>query len=158
MWERAYRFITRCPHSMNVCFSISSPSISIFAADRTKIIEIAQVFNGCLLPFFSLCLLVCLNDQRFMHSSPQVSSLTWLLSWLNIFGLKKSWIFLEGKSNTYGKDKLFQYSLHFSQCKCRTFWMYLEPHPCLLCGCKLQNQTFKEAKRTPSVAGKNLII
>lgn len=40
-------------------------------ADRTKIIEIAQVFNGCLLPFFSMCLLVCLNDSQFMAKSPQ---------------------------------------------------------------------------------------
>ena len=43
----------------------------LIAADRTKIIEIAQVFNGCLLPFFSMCLLVCLNDSQFMAKSPQ---------------------------------------------------------------------------------------
>ena len=34
-------------------------------------ILIAQVFNGCLLPFFAICLLLCLNDPQFMGSSPQ---------------------------------------------------------------------------------------
>merc|ERR1712013_389978 len=40
-------------------------------ADRTLVILIAQVFNGCLLPLFSSCLLLCLNDKQFMASSPQ---------------------------------------------------------------------------------------
>merc|ERR1711892_1176190 len=40
-------------------------------ADRTLVILIAQVFNGCLLPLFSTCLLLCLNDKQFMVSSPQ---------------------------------------------------------------------------------------
>jgi len=40
-------------------------------ADRTYVILVAQVFNGCLLPFFSTCLLLCLNDNQFMKSSPQ---------------------------------------------------------------------------------------
>jgi len=40
-------------------------------ADRTLVILIAQVFNGCLLPLFSSCLLLCLNDKQFMGSSPQ---------------------------------------------------------------------------------------
>eukprot|EP00090_Calanus_glacialis_P015801 TRINITY_DN24887_c0_g1_i1.p1 TRINITY_DN24887_c0_g1~~TRINITY_DN24887_c0_g1_i1.p1 ORF type:complete len:422 (+),score=127.74 TRINITY_DN24887_c0_g1_i1:187-1266(+) len=40
-------------------------------ADRTYVILIAQVFNGCLLPLFSTCLLLCLNDKQFMVSSPQ---------------------------------------------------------------------------------------
>ena len=31
----------------------------------------AQVFNGCLLPFFSTLLLICLNDAQFMGRSPQ---------------------------------------------------------------------------------------
>merc|ERR1719295_2367834 len=40
-------------------------------ADRTLVILIAQVFNGCLLPFFSICLLLCLNDPQLMGKSPQ---------------------------------------------------------------------------------------
>jgi len=47
-------------------------------APRVKIILIAQVFNGCLLPFFAICLLLCLNDPQFMSSSPQKG-------WANIF-------------------------------------------------------------------------
>ena len=42
-----------------------------FSADRTVVILIAQVFNGILLPFFSICLLLCINDLQFMASSPQ---------------------------------------------------------------------------------------
>ena len=38
----------------------------------------AQVFNGCLLPFFSTCLLLCLNDIQFMKASPQPL-------WANVF-------------------------------------------------------------------------
>ena len=30
-----------------------------------------QVFNGVLLPFFSICLLLCINDSQFMGSRPQ---------------------------------------------------------------------------------------
>merc|ERR1712183_538826 len=47
-------------------------------ADRTLVILIAQVFNGLLLPFFSICLLLCLNDLQFMASSPQPG-------WANVF-------------------------------------------------------------------------
>lgn len=47
-------------------------------ADRTLVILIAQVFNGCLLPFFSTCLLLCLNDHQFMSASPQPG-------WANLF-------------------------------------------------------------------------
>jgi len=47
-------------------------------APRVQIILIAQVFNGCLLPFFAICLLLCLNDPQFMSSSPQKA-------WANIF-------------------------------------------------------------------------
>jgi len=47
-------------------------------APRVQIILIAQVFNGCLLPFFAICLLICLNDAQFMSSSPQKG-------WANIF-------------------------------------------------------------------------
>ena len=39
--------------------------------DRTYVILIAQVFNGCLLPLFSSCLLLCLNDRDLMAASPQ---------------------------------------------------------------------------------------
>ena len=49
-----------------------------FPAPRVQIILIAQVFNGCLLPFFSICLLLCLNDPQFMGSSPQKG-------WTNVF-------------------------------------------------------------------------
>ncbi|XP_040573501.1 divalent metal cation transporter MntH [Lepeophtheirus salmonis] len=42
------------------------------------VIQVAQVFNGCLLPFFATCLLLCLNDPQFMSKQPQ----TW---WNNIF-------------------------------------------------------------------------
>ena len=38
---------------------------------RVNVILVAQVFNGCLLPFFAICLLVCLNDQKLMAASPQ---------------------------------------------------------------------------------------
>ena len=34
-------------------------------------ILVAQVFNGCLLPLFSTCLLLCLNDRSLMSASPQ---------------------------------------------------------------------------------------
>ena len=52
------------------------------SADRTLVILIAQVFNGCLLPFFSTCLLLCLNDSQFMSSRPQPgwANLTLLIS------------------------------------------------------------------------------
>jgi len=47
-------------------------------ADRTQVILVAQVFNGCLLPFFSICLLLCINDKRFMSEKPQKG-------WSNLF-------------------------------------------------------------------------
>ena len=43
----------------------------IFSADRTLVILVAQVFNGCLLPFLSSLLLICINDPQFMGSRPQ---------------------------------------------------------------------------------------
>ena len=39
--------------------------------DRKLVILIAQVFNGCLLPFFCICLLLCINDMSLMSQSPQ---------------------------------------------------------------------------------------
>ena len=50
----------------------------ISPADRTLVVLVAQTFNGCLLPFFSMCLLLCLNDPQFMSSSPQPG-------WANVF-------------------------------------------------------------------------
>ena len=35
------------------------------------VIQVAQVVNGCLLPFFAICLLLCLNDPQFMKETPQ---------------------------------------------------------------------------------------
>ena len=52
--------------------------IVFFPADRTLVVLVAQTFNGCLLPFFSICLLLCLNDPQFMGSSPQPG-------WANVF-------------------------------------------------------------------------
>ena len=43
----------------------------IFPADRTLVILVAQVFNGCLLPFLSTLLLLCINDPQFMGARPQ---------------------------------------------------------------------------------------
>lgn len=45
---------------------------------RVHVILVAQVFNGCLLPFFAILLLICLNDQQFMGKCPQPG-------WANIF-------------------------------------------------------------------------
>merc|ERR1712012_605958 len=46
--------------------------------DRLVVILVAQVFNGCLLPFFSICLLLCINDEQFMGRCPQKG-------WANVF-------------------------------------------------------------------------
>jgi len=46
--------------------------------DRMAIILVAQVFNGCLLPIFSICLLLCVNDRQLMKGATQ----KW---WANIF-------------------------------------------------------------------------
>lgn len=46
--------------------------------ERQTVILIAQVFNGVLLPFFSICLLLCINDPQFMGSRPQTG-------WANTF-------------------------------------------------------------------------
>merc|ERR1712032_1470112 len=42
------------------------------------IILLAQVFNGCLLPIFSICLLLCVNDRQLMKGATQ----KW---WANVF-------------------------------------------------------------------------
>ena len=44
---------------------------TILSVDRTSVVLVAQVFNGCLLPFFSTLLLICLNDPQLMGHSPQ---------------------------------------------------------------------------------------
>jgi len=63
-------------------------------APRVEIILIAQVFNGCLLPFFAICLLTCLNDSQFMATSPQKG-------WANIFLLISVTITLFLASNVF---------------------------------------------------------
>merc|ERR1719234_385799 len=58
---------------LGIMFVMVAISTVVIAAnaDRSLVILIAQVFNGCLLPFFAICLLLCLNDPQFMSSSPQ---------------------------------------------------------------------------------------
>jgi len=60
---------------IEVVFSTVIISLNV---DRTMVILVAQTFNGCLLPFFSMCLLLCLNDPQFMSSAPQPG-------WANVF-------------------------------------------------------------------------
>lgn len=51
---------------------VTIPTIIISAnADRIFVILLAQVLNGLLLPFLSICLLLCINDSQFMSSLPQ---------------------------------------------------------------------------------------
>lgn len=60
-------------------FTLAVATIVIGAgAPSEKVIEVAQVFNGCLLPVFSTCLLICLNDENIMKKRPQ----KW---WSNVF-------------------------------------------------------------------------
>merc|ERR1712200_33346 len=65
---------------LGIMFVMVTISTVVIAAnaDRSLVILIAQVFNGCLLPFFSICLLLCLNDPQFMAASPQKG-------WANVF-------------------------------------------------------------------------
>ena len=46
--------------------------VNSFHVDTALVIQIAQVFNGCLLPLFSFCLLLCINDNQFMYKRPQL--------------------------------------------------------------------------------------
>ena len=69
------------------------------SAPRVHVILIAQVFNGCLLPFFSILLLVCLNDPQFMAKSPQSA-------WANCFLFTSVTITLFLASNVF-LQKLF---------------------------------------------------
>ena len=50
---------------------VENTSIYLSPVDRLVVILVAQVFNGCLLPFFSTLLLLCLNDEQFMGDRPQ---------------------------------------------------------------------------------------
>ena len=73
------------------------------SAPRVHVILVAQVFNGCLLPFFAICLLVCLNDQQFMSSSPQST-------WANCFLFTSVTITLFLASNVF-LQKIFGHLL-----------------------------------------------
>merc|ERR1712209_123574 len=65
---------------LGIMFVMVTISTVVIAAnaDRSLVILVAQVFNGCLLPFFSICLLLCINDEQFMGRCPQKG-------WHNIF-------------------------------------------------------------------------
>jgi len=76
---------------------------------RVKIILIAQVFNGCLLPVFSICLLLCLNDPQFMSAAPQKK-------WANIFLFLSVSITLFLSSNVF-IQKIFGHLLSGVQTK-----------------------------------------
>jgi len=68
-----------CVYFSIMLFQVALSAIIIGAnADRTMVILVAQTFNGCLLPFFSMCLLLCLNDPQLMSSAPQPG-------WANLF-------------------------------------------------------------------------
>ena len=43
---------------------------SVLNAPRSSVILVAQLFNGVLLPVYSLALLLCITDPQFMSSSP----------------------------------------------------------------------------------------
>ena len=73
---------------------MDSNNVFFLSAPRVEIILIAQVFNGCLLPFFAICLLTCLNDSQFMATSPQKG-------WANIFLLISVTITLFLASNVF---------------------------------------------------------
>ena len=65
---------------LGIMFSMVFVSTVVISAnvDRKMVILITQVFNGILLPFFCICLLLCINDQSFMAQSPQKG-------WSNVF-------------------------------------------------------------------------
>lgn len=62
-------------------------------APTVQVILVAQVFNGCLLPFFSILLLICINDQELMKASPQKG-------WANFFLTAMVWVTVFLTSNT----------------------------------------------------------
>eukprot|EP00096_Caligus_rogercresseyi_P007914 TRINITY_DN26069_c0_g1_i1.p1 TRINITY_DN26069_c0_g1~~TRINITY_DN26069_c0_g1_i1.p1 ORF type:complete len:470 (+),score=92.30 TRINITY_DN26069_c0_g1_i1:165-1574(+) len=48
-----------------------------------NVIQVAQIVNGCILPFFSILLLICINDPKFMggsHTQPIVSNVVMIIS------------------------------------------------------------------------------
>ena len=65
---------------LGIMFSMVFVSTAVISAnvDRKMVILVTQVFNGILLPFFCICLLLCINDQSFMAQSPQKG-------WSNVF-------------------------------------------------------------------------
>merc|ERR1719445_640563 len=87
---------------ISVMVAVSALVISL-DVPRVQIILVAQVFNGCLLPFFAICLILCLNDPQFMSSSPQKG-------WANIFLLISVTITLFLASNVF-IHKLFGHLL-----------------------------------------------
>jgi len=50
---------------------LAAATVAVAGVPRSSVILVAQVFNGLLLPFFAICLVVCVNDSRFMASQPQ---------------------------------------------------------------------------------------
>jgi len=64
--------------SINFAMVIIATVVISTNVDRLVVILVAQVFNGCLLPFFSICLLLCINDEQFMGRCPQKG-------WHNVF-------------------------------------------------------------------------
>ena len=45
--------------------------VNCFQVDTSIVIALAQVVNGMLLPLFSFCVLLCINDPMFMGKQPQ---------------------------------------------------------------------------------------
>merc|ERR1712039_183355 len=54
-----------------VSMVVVATSVVSCGLPRATIILVAQVFNGMLLPIFSLCLLLCINDLQLMAGAPQ---------------------------------------------------------------------------------------
>ena len=65
---------------LSIMFSMVVLSTAVISAnvDRKLVILTAQVFNGILLPFYCICLLICINDKLLMAKSPQTG-------WSNVF-------------------------------------------------------------------------
>jgi len=63
-------------NGLMIVMVLISMGVMIANAPEVKVILVAQVYNGCLLPFFYVCLLLCINDKNFMNNRPQTG-------WLN---------------------------------------------------------------------------
>jgi len=108
--EKAAKQLPRPVYWSIISVMVAVASIVIgMNVPRVKIILIAQVFNGCLLPVFSICLLLCLNDPQFMSASPQKS-------WANIFLFLSVSITLFLSSNVF-IQKLFGHLMSGVQTK-----------------------------------------